>query len=374
MIEQIGLRNFKAFANQTLKLKPLTLLSGLNSTGKSSVLQTFGLLRQSYDADMLDREGLMLNGDLLELGTCRDVLHEGADKAHIEVTLTIDGVESRWVGDASRRMDDALPLLDRPSNPPVHPLFLRGHAPDAAHFQLIRADRLNPAVYYPKSRRSAHRDRFLGSRGEYTAHFLSLHEHELVAEQLRCEGSDATPGLLAQVSAWMQEFSPGVRIEVADIPNTDFVRLAFGYGTSGGLSSTGSFRPTNVGFGLSYVLPILVACLAARPGSVILLENPEAHLHPRGQSLMGQLAARVAAAGAQVVVESHSDHVLNGMRIAVKNGIVPANHVAAHFFTRKAGELAPHVASPQLNAQGMIDEWPDGFFDEWDRNLDSLLA
>src|SRR5438046_1441121 len=82
--------------------------------------------------------------------------------------------------------------------------------------------------------------------------------------------------------------------------------------------ASSEYRPTNVGFGITYALPIVVSILSARPGSLVIIENPEAHLHPRGQVRMGELLSLASTAGIQVLIETHSDHVLNGIRLAVR--------------------------------------------------------
>src|SRR5262249_24563225 len=152
----------------------------------------------------------------------------------------------------------------------------------------------------------------------------------------------------------------------------DLVRLSFRFGTAG-LSSSNRYRPTNVGFGLTYVLPVVNACLASRPGGIVLIENPEAHLHPHGQTAMATITCAAGAAGAQVIVETHSDHVLNGVRFAVKRGLIGADEVMLHFFSRDAAGTSIKIETPGLRADGMISEWPEGFFDEWENALDRLL-
>jgi predicted ATPase len=115
--------------------------------------------------------------------------------------------------------------------------------------------------------------------------------------------------------------------------------------------------------------------LGSRSGSLLLLENPEAHLHPRGQAKLGELLARAASGGVQVIVESHSDHVLNGIRIAVRDGILAAEDAAIHFFARDpdATGVRSKVTQMRVDRDGRIDKWPEGFFDEWDRALEKLL-
>jgi predicted ATPase len=212
------------------------------------------------------------------------------------------------------------------------------------------------------------RRRFLGTRGEYTVDFLRNHLDEPVRPELQHEG--ASPRLLDQAEAWMSEICPGVRIEAAVIEHTDLVRLGFQF-TRPGHPVSGSRRPTNVGFGLTYVLPVIIACLSAMPGAMILVENPEAHVHPRGQSAMARLTCAATAAGAQLVVETHSDHILNGVRLAVKQQVLPAKDIAMHYFKREDDGI--RIVSPVVGPDGMLSEWPTGFFDEWDRSLDQLL-
>ncbi|CAM5621804.1 hypothetical protein SALBM217S_04209 [Streptomyces griseoloalbus] len=152
---------------------------------------------------------------------------------------------------------------------------------------------------------------------------------------------------------------------------TDSVRLSYGFGGTAGINATRRRRPTNVGFGLTYALPVVVACLTATPESLILLENPEAHLHPKGQSRMAALLSAAAATGAQLIVETHSDHVLNGLRIAVKQGVLQPQDTVIHYFSGNGA--GTEVVTPRIDKDGMLEQWPEGFFDEWESSLDQLL-
>ncbi|MER6709861.1 DUF3696 domain-containing protein [Streptomyces sp. NPDC000877] len=169
----------------------------------------------------------------------------------------------------------------------------------------------------------------------------------------------------------MQELCPGVNLQADAIEGTDSVRLSYGFGGTAGINATRRRRPTNVGFGLTYALPIVVACLTATPESLILLENPEAHLHPKGQSRMAALLSAAAATGAQLIVETHSDHVLNGVRIAVKQGVLQPEDTVVHYF--QGNGAGTEVVTPRIDKDGMLQQWPEGFFDEWENSLDQLL-
>lgn len=381
MIRELTLENFKAFGQLELSLAPLTLLTGVNAAGKSTTMQALALLRQSSDAKLLDRQGgLLLNGDLVELGVGQDVLYEDfatddQENPHIGITLDTDFGKFRWRVEYDRarhREADMLPLGTAPSSEIPSSLF-------GAGFQYLKADRIVPAVYYTKSYDAAVRRRFLGARGEHTVNFLRVRRDDAVIPSLRHSRVLST-NLLDNVETWLQELCPGVNIEAEDLRGTDLVRLSYGFfGRSGVASSNIRYRPTNVGFGLTYALPIVVACLSAASDSLIMLENPEAHLHPRGQSAMAHLACLAAASGAQVILETHSDHVLNGIRLAVKDQILTNSAVSLHYFHRGARGTAAspvppiEVRSPQLGPDGMLSHWPSGFFDEWDKALDRLV-
>ncbi|XVQ87261.1 DUF3696 domain-containing protein [Microbispora siamensis] len=370
MIDELAITNFKAFATAEIPLGPYTLLSGLNSSGKSTVLQALALLRQSFDALHEDDGGFLLNGGLIELGVGQDILHEdyvSSDETDPRIRLALRcGSEIYSWSVRYEREADLLRMDDSAERPdPVLPPSLSGTG-----FQYLRADRISPAVSYPRSHEIAVRRSFLGSRGEHTVNFLRHFQDEPVADERLHHPEGRSRSLLDQTEAWMQEICPGVNLQADAIEGTDSVRLSFRFGTAG-LSASNRYRPTNVGFGLTYVLPVVVACLTAKPGGLLLIENPEAHLHPRGQTGMAMLTCAAAAAGAQVVVETHSDHVLNGVRLAVKGRRLPPENAVLHYFRKKTGGI--EILNPVIGPDGMISDWPEGFFDEWERSLDRLL-
>ena len=165
----------------------------------------------------------------------------------------------------------------------------------------------------------------------------------------------------------MARFFPGCVLAINQVPRTN--SLTLGIRVSRG---TDFHRPVHTGFGLSQVLPIVVAALSANGKDILLIENPEVHLHPAAQAAMGNFLALVASAGVQVMIETHSDHVLNGVRRAVKTSVLPHENVALHFFrprTEATVSIGPQVESPAIGADGNIDSWPNGFFDQFDNDM-----
>lgn len=359
MLTAIQIKNFKCFQSEDFTLAPLTLLSGLNSTGKSSVLQSLLLLRQSYK----DGGNIRLNGDLIELGQALDVFAVDAKDDYMEFQLcSAEGERIIWTNhfDVSKEH-----LTSTNQLPGIQQLALFND-----NFHYISADRWGPRVSVPLSDFDVNHNN-LGKYGEYAIHYLIKHGGQHLKNAgigLLNEAAGVT--LLPQIQAWLNDISPGVKIDPKEFKTVNAGTIGFSFPSEVGLSRP--FRPTHVGFGLSYTLPVIVALLSLPKGGLVILENPEAHLHPRGQSLMGKLMAYVAAAGTQVIVETHSDHLLNGIRIAVREGLLTPEQTALHYFARKGGAI--EVSTPKIDADGKIDQWPDGFFDESIRNLAALSA
>lgn len=369
MIQRVRILNFKCFGDCSIEFGELTLLTGLNGMGKSSVLQSLLLLRQSHHQGLLSTSGLALNGDLVRLGTGKDVLFEGAGKEELilfKLSMT-NGVSAEWSFDYSADAD-----VLRLSSRPVPKIFGSNLFNDKFHY--LQAERIGPRASFEMSGFSVRQHKQYGSRGQYVAHYLSSFGNEEIPNRKLSHVDARSLQLIHQVEAWMGEIAPGTRLHFVEHPGMDLIKLNFSFVTD--KYESNSYRPTNVGFGITYTLPLLVAILSAEPGELLLLENPEAHLHPRGQACLGRLMAMAASSGVQIIAETHSDHVLNGIRVAIHEKRVEANKVRIHFFERSSRSGVPEsvVVSPNIDSDGRIDEWPKGFFDEWDAALDKLLS
>lgn len=367
MLTRIQINNFKAFLSQSLDLKPLTLLTGLNGMGKSSVFHALLLLKQTYeDAVLHPKKPLMLNGNYIELGTPIDALFEFSldPKIMFEVAFSEGETEQsvQWHYEFNQEGDQ----FEGGATGDVSKISLFSDS-----FRYLQAERIGPRTLFLMS----HDGNDIGTKGEFTAHFLSKLGRKISCIPSLLHPNEPSPLLFLQVDAWLGEISPGVRVEIAPYIAMDIVQMSMSYDSDTAASGQ-RFRPTNVGFGVTYVLPIVVAILSAKPGSLVLIENPEAHLHPKGQFKMGELIALAAQAGIQLLVETHSDHVLNGIRVAAKQGKIAPHNVAIHFFHRPTNSpqrFGVQVVSPRLDADGRLDRWPQDFFDEWDNALDQLL-
>ena len=368
MIAGIRLTNFKRFRELSLDTANLTVLTGANSAGKTSVLHALLLARQM--ARWPDRSHVELNGvDTLELGGADEVIHREADDdavASVEI-LDVEGASQRWsfcaTSNGDKRSLNAT-VVDRPDG------YCGVLAKPAPHFSYLCAERLGPRDVLGAS--AADVDELdVGPRGEFVAQVLASSDRSRIRSERLAHTTDSTPivNLLHQTESWMGYIVQPIQMDAEWFPDTSITRLRF---KTPGLRSEW-MRAPNAGFGISYALPIIVAALRAAVGGLLLVENPEAHLHPAGQSRIGGFLARIAADGVQVILETHSDHVLNGIRVAVAQGnaTLRPGETAIHFF-RSKGEGVPELRSMDLQPSGQITAWPTGFFDQTQLDLAAL--
>ena len=364
MIDHIQLRNFKCFREAKVHFGRLTVLSGLNSAGKSSVIQAVLALRQC----LASTQGSPWRGPLVNLGPLREVRHEDALDDGVRI-------EASFFGGAG-----IVRIEDRPEQTGV-PMV--PHGPDSAFKKWLNgdlfylsADRLGPRESLPYQEGGHALASPLGTRGEHVLWYLKAHGSSLVSRYVQYPGQKKKT-LEAQTSAWLKVISPGTELSINVVSQSDLAIAAYQYSRHGDVLSS-EFRAGNVGFGLSYGLPSVVALLAPpRNGNggvhpLTIIENPEAHLHPAGQTALAELAARAAAGGAQVILETHSDHILNGVRLAVLDQILSPSEVTIHYLERHGLDVS--ITTPVLTPNGRLDVWPVGFFDQHERNLSRLIG
>ena len=113
----------------------------------------------------------------------------------------------------------------------------------------------------------------------------------------------------------------------------------------------------------------------------MIVENPEAHLHPSAQSKIGQFLAVIALSGVNVIVETHSDHVINGIQIATARRTISKEYVTINFFSKGENQQAenqtknrqPIITEITINEKGELSRWPKGFFDQTQIDYVKLL-
>ena len=374
MLRNIGLRHFKCFEKLDLECAPLNLLCGLNGMGKSSVIQALLVLRQSFEAGELSSGRLVLDGELADLGTGSDVLFEEAQQEFVGFELQDENIDEAFeLSFDYSRSANQLNVIGTGANNLTQYLASnwRNTPPFGGSLIYVSAERIGPRKQYPLSTTSARRGDF-GTNNIFAWNYLIEHQgRRWDREDPRYVESDQPRlNLIKLVDLWLQDVSPGVHLQLKEIRDADALLPIFRFDRPGDARSK-RHRATNVGFGLSYVLPVILALLS-QTGTLCLIENPEAHLHPRGQTKLAELAVRAAKAGVQSFIETHSDHFMDGVRIAVRNGLIAPEEVTFHYFERTGSNAS--VSTPKVDKDGRLSQWPAGFFDQHEENLVKLLV
>lgn len=371
MIERYTLHNFKNHDTTEIPMQALTILTGVNGAGKSSIMQSMLVLRESSKNKL--PEQLYLSGDSFVLGKSMSLLNAGAtdntDQMSINIHMTdhtdflfefnypeTSSSTLRATGNSCKLAGESLSQLV--------PLF-------SDRFQYLSANRIGPSESYSIDTSIVDDHRQLSQKmgqGEYTVYFLE----KFGSEDIPCT-SLAYPGvedlsLSRQVEAWLTEISDGVRIRIDTVG--DRLELKFGYSRQD--KPALYYSANNSGYGLSYVLSIITAILSAKEDSLILIENPEAHIHPHGQSALMRLIGLAAKCGIQVLMETHSDHIVNGALVSGKTILGRENLSIIYFTKDEQLNAQPHIL--EIESHGRIINAPDGFCDQMELDLDTLFS
>ena len=367
MIENIKIENFKSLKKADVNVSNLNLLMGLNGMGKSSFIQVLLLLMQS---DKLEERIIDLNGSLVQIGQGRDALYQFAEEGIIIFALTFD--KQQLFSWKFPYHVDKEKLMAETGYRKEQMAFFRENT---KNFQYISAERIGPQDIYKASSIEVADKKQLGLSGEFAAYYVNVFGLEYsVPETLRhSRAFSNSDKLIHQLNAWLHEISPGVSMNTKYIPEVNKVILSYQFELL--TQKTNSFRPKNAGFGISYVLPVVLALLTADKDKIIVIENPESHIHPRGQAELGKLIALAANIGAQLFIETHSDHILNGIRVAVKEQYIDKTNVNVMYFDKITTDIEQYsnITQIKIDENGELSDYPKDFLDEWSNQLLKLV-
>lgn len=302
---------------------------------------------------------LSINGEYLDLGLGKNILYDKAEDDILELNLKLNDGQVNFKSNIRESREEESINCEMSYSNNIEELFSQ------SNFTYLSADRIVPQSSYKYSKENVLKGN-LGKNGEYTIHYLAENKNSLIPLKELQHSESNSSQLLENVECWLSKISRGIKVIPDANINFQQSTLQYSYGGSERL-------PQNIGFGVTYVLPIIVAILKAKKGDIIIIENPESHLHPSGQVEIAKLCAKASEAGVQIIVETHSDHFLNGIRVAIKEKILSNNDALVYYFSRNELEERIEVQKIEIDENGKIDEWPKGFFDEWDIQLEKLL-
>ncbi len=366
MIDYIKIQNFKCFVEAEIPLNKLTIMAGANANGKSTSIQALLFLRNTieqfsrksvdyyYAGEESINSSIALNGAYaLNLGNSGYITNRSVSKEEIYLGIynETDEITAEYMADISSTKLYITAKGITGYNAEILPILKK-------EFYYLNAERIGPRI--SQSMQSSEFPH-AGYQGENTAYLIASNDYTINVEELRKHPKSKSPRITQQVNAWLDDLMPGISISAVENSDTLTAQIKVeNFYTKGDPTLS-----TNIGFGVSYVLPIIATGLIAAKGSYMIVENPEAHLHPSAQSKIGRFLAMVANSGVNVIVETHSDHVINGIQIAVAKGeIENHNDVTINFFNHIEGNIQPEIQPIHINEKGELSAWPKGFFDQ----------
>lgn len=418
MLTHLKLENFKIWRSTgPIRLAPITLLLGTNSSGKSSLIQSLLLIRQTVKGDdpSLDLNlGNPDSNDSVTLGQFKDLLcrHGAASET---TTATQVGIEFRWsengeaegstlfsarynkgpAGSAElaflRLGQDGQGFSVQRRKPGIYRLSLatqakplgqsadfrpeRSFAFSAAMLNKLGADaelikpigpalldELSRIIYLGPVRRLAQRDYVWAGRmpthiGDDGSKAVDALIASGVARQLAKKRSQSLPEaakLFEQTIHWLKVMNLADGLSIRALGGSARYELM--------IENEGQFSNLkDVGVGVSQVLPVIVAALFAEPGHIVIVEEPESHLHPLAQSKLAELFAHVSKErNVQFIVETHSEHLFRRLQTLIARGEVEPKRAAMYFVVRD-GKHA-HMLPLEVDDLGRVKNWPPRFF------------
>ncbi|MBN2533952.1 MAG: DUF3696 domain-containing protein [Spirochaetales bacterium] len=368
-MKKITIENFKCFEYEEINLENLTVLAGVNGSGKSTVIQAILLLKQAQRQELVINintkiiPAIVLNGYYFQGGTVKDILFINAAKDIIGFAFENDkDTTIKFVFDIKEKKDARTILCANEINDADITTL------DFFHdFDFISADRFGPRLYHPVSDIGYS----VGKKGEFTPFVISENKNKLLEdEKTYFEKDDKKHTLLTEINKWLSHIIEGAVINAEIVPDANISLLKI---TNYREDLLDFKSPVHMPYGASYVLPIIVACLNRNKKGLTIVENPESHLHPSAQSNLGRFFAQMAASGRQIILETHSDHIINGIRLAIKEQIISHNDVVFNFFS-KGKNIGEHdVQSLKASENGKLSHWPPGFLDQYEQDMLKLL-
>ncbi|MFT4929535.1 MAG: putative ATPase [Phenylobacterium sp.] len=365
MLNEITIKGFKCIEDETLVLKPLTLLTGRNSTGKSSVIQAFLLLAKHA----MPANQYSLAKITAPYSDARHIRNKFTNTQSIDIRLpTPEHKDIELLGLVVQEKQGAYRFTslmkptadldqrisngeDEMSKPLTTLLYEPAEPGDDAELFYLSASRTGPKDVTPVS------DIKVGMEGEYLLSSFERLKREPVPSYLVHFKESNSFGY--QVSRWLS-YITDTKTELKTEKLSNDIKVTL---NTDGLEDV---SPLNVGAGLSYVAKVVILCLMAKKDDLILLENPEIHLHPKAQALLGAFLAFIASQGIQLIVETHCEHLINKVRYQVYERDFDADEVVIHY----KNALREPFEQLRLSDNGQyVDQggermaFPTGFFD-----------
>ena len=399
-ITKIAVSGFKSLAEEcAIDIRSLTILAGANSSGKSSIMQPLLMLKQTLEA-IFDPGSLLINGPNVRFTLAEQFLSKlvGKERAgHFQIRIeTCEFDFSHSVTTTFRKDRKGTELVEMTMKselgvgPPKHITLypemprenvksqadqylipenfyavrrlrcsLRLESPDGHTYFVVPPSyesNIFDSIHLPGLRGNPERTYKLISTGpRYPGTF------ENYAASIIYEWQETTDSRLKMLADALYALGLTGRVGTQKIDDTE-IELQVGRLSDDKTSDADMVSIADVGFGVSQVLPVLVALIVAKPGQLVYLEQPEMHLHPRAQVALAQVLAGAAKRGVRVVAETHSSLLLLAVQTLVAEGDLSPELVKLHWF-RRGENGATKIDTADLDEVGAYGDWPEDFDD-----------
>lgn len=346
MIKEIRIEGYKCFDDMYFPCSELTLLTGDNLSGKTAVIESMLLCRQIADTNCGDA----LNGPFVTVGKYEDVVNKNTDAEAIRITL----LNSNNRGCQSLLDSNYQGYLKN---------FSQNHHCDEADGDSF-GDKT--CFAFPTTMLRILPGRITVFSKDTLDDKSNLAAAESFAKRIALEMFNGTDSDIAAMQHWIARVTGGVEIE----HNLDSVYYSF---------NGCDISQNDLSFGTRNAVGVILACLYVPDGSVIFIENPEAGLHPRAQAELAKFLYFVANSGKQIFVETHSDHILNALRVSVTKKEMEPHNIAINYLVKDKKKCDSKCNPVRIRENGDLhgenDSMSlDGFFDQYSKDLDKMLG
>ena len=343
MINRLIVHGFKSIDNINIGFKNLNLLLGVNSSGKSTIIQSLLLASQN----ILNSEP-NLNGNLVSMGDFRELRNLNTNAKLISIYIKDD------TGNFALLFNDLESSLKNNKFSESNIIFDKG-------LYYLSAARIGYMDTYEKNTKEIYK---FGLQGEYCLSYFDKNLDKVLDEKLLIDNVSKT--LEYNVNHWF-DYIIGGRLNTEDIKQTDKLKAQFS-----GVSGI-KVRTKNTGSGLSYIINIIIICLSLEENQTIIIENPEIHLHPKAQSRLTEFFIFISKSNRQLIIETHSDHFFNGLRASMANGKISDEEVGINFLSLDDRNCTINTEI-KISKRGRILDPPQDLFDQFEIDLDRMLG
>lgn len=353
MIKNLMIENFKCVSNMNIECNNINVFVGTNSSGKSTILQALLFFAQNI------KEEKGLNGDYISIGGFEENRCYYSRKNSINVGI-IDYYNNKNIIELYKENDvEHIKYVsdDFEEFRTIQNFFIE----NKKQVQYLSCHRVGPQDLYKKNM-SLFDD--IGTNGQFSIAYLNKHSSDAMNEDFCKYKGNYTFG--SQVNWWLN-YIVGAKISTSSIPSTDYVKASYS------MNDINEIRPQNIGSGVSYLVSVVITCLSAPEDSIIVIENPEIHLHPAAQSKVAEFLYFVSKHKRQIFIETHSDHIFNGYRAGIANSEMDQNDINIYYVSQDE-EHNTNAMLVQIGRMGRIENQVEGLFDQFDIDLNKMIG